>query len=200
MPPELPVEPPRANPAEAIDAELYKSLRAEAQLYLEKVPTFWLQKFATMGAIIALGITQGLWTPPSDVKIEVYRDLIGGLMGAVVVAAMMIDAKIAEFGLHALIVSRFLRREFSVSTKLVAWEKELWSTKGLTRIRSVLTLLTMTLPTVLVWLVAFLVLSSINDQTSWLLLVRTFLVVAILAYVGAGLWLTPGVWKKFSEE
>lgn len=200
MPAAPSTEPPRPNSAEAIDAELYKSLRGEAQLYLEKVPTLWLQKFATMGAIVALGITQGLWTPTDTKVLSVSQDLIGGLMGAVVLTAMMIDAKIAECGLHALIVSRFLRREFSVSTKLVAWEKELWSTQGLTRIRSVLTFLTMGLPTVLVWLVAFLVLSSIHEKSMWLSLVQGFLVIALLAYAGVALWLLPGVWKKFTEE
>lgn len=200
MPAEPSVEPPRPNPAEVIDAELYKSLRAEAQLYLEKVPTFWLQKFATMGAIIALGITQGLWTPSDTKVLSVSQDLIAGLMGAVVVAAMMIDAKIAEFGLHSLVVSRFLRREFSVSARLVRWERELWSTSGLTRIRSSLTLLTMVLPTILVWLVAFLVVSSMGDATGWLLLVKGILLVAAVSYVGAGAWLTPIAWKKFTDE
>ena len=191
-------EPGQPGFVEVIDTELYKSLRLEAQLYLEKVPTFWLQKFATMGAIIGLAITQGLWTPPSDTARAVYIELIGGLMGAVVIVAMLIDAKIAEFGLHALIVSRFLRKKFSASAKLVAWEHELWSTSGLTRVRSLLTLLTMALPTFLVWLVAFLVALSFDIVTPWVRLVQVMLILAIVVYLLAGALLAPWVWRSFT--
>ena len=33
--------------------ELYKSLRSEASIYIEKVPALWLQKFILVGALLA---------------------------------------------------------------------------------------------------------------------------------------------------
>lgn len=148
-----------------IGVELYKSLRAEEASYLEKVPALWLQKFTLVGAMIAFVLTK-------------YRDLtpVGTQGGALLIAAVcaipvlaiLLDAKILEYGLHARAISRFVHRHTETGSVEASWEAFLWGDKGdardlaLVRLRSAMTVIVTAVPTSLIIILAGCIVGSIS--------------------------------------
>lgn len=135
--------------------ELYRRLSAEAGSYLAKIPGIWLQKFILTGAMLAFLLTQHEQLDASSTGIS--SDLVYDLaLGAIAVLAVLIDAKILEYSLHARVISRFIAEHLSDPPVLGEWEQTLWGEAGparerrLVRLRSLTTVLVTTAPTVLV--------------------------------------------------
>lgn len=160
-----------------LELELYKSLRAEASGYVERVPALWLQKLALVGAIVAFLVNAPL-TNAAESK---------GLLGvaAVIVIpilAMLLDAKMLEYALHARAISRFITEHFADHTTIADWERAMWGESAshsvirLTRIRSLATWLATALPTVVVLVAAGFVVERLLGNGAW-----TFVPVALAA-------------------
>ncbi|HEU4451964.1 MAG TPA: hypothetical protein VFR81_02855, partial [Longimicrobium sp.] len=110
--------PPGPDANETLRLELYKSLRGEVTLYVEKVPGLWLQKFVLVGGMIAFLIGRH-----EDIAAaEAGSLLMGAAILAIPVLAALLDAKILEYVLHARAVSRFIARHYESPRVLSDWE------------------------------------------------------------------------------
>jgi hypothetical protein len=169
-----------------LDLELYKSLRAEASGYVEKVPALWLQKFVLVGAIVAFLVNEPLTNAAES------KALLG--VAAVIVIpilAMLLDAKMLEYALHARAISRFITEHFADHPSVAAWERAMWGESAspfvtrLTRIRSLATWLATALPTVVILVAAGLVVEYLLGNGAW-----TFVpvILAAVAYLAGTAW------------
>jgi len=154
--------------------ELYKSMRAEAIAYIEKVPALWLQKFILVGAMLAFLLTQKDSLDfigegdPAEATFDVALLTVPAL-------ACLLDAKMLEYGIHARIISSFIESEFSSVSQVRSWERTLWGYSDdsfrdrLTKIRSATTVLVTVGPTLLIIALGT-ALVSVRRQTGWILL------------------------------
>jgi hypothetical protein len=145
--------------------ELYKNLKQESAAYIEKVPAVWLQKFILIGGIIAFIFTE------KNVPRE-NLDLITLGVVAIPALALLLDAKILEYGLHARLISRFISDTFRYDGTLSGWEELFWGISGpskdlvLARIRSLTTVVVVVLPTCVVIILSAAVVGRLHGQFS----------------------------------
>jgi len=172
--------------ASELDIELYKSLRAEASGYVEKVPALWLQKFVLVGAVIAFLVSE----PLSNIKgSETTLGLAA--IATLPVLAMLLDAKMFEYALHARAISVFIAQHFGADTPVADWERAMWSDAGtpavlrLTRIRSLATWMATATPTIVILLAAALVIEHVLGNGA-----RTWVPATVIAigYLGGTAW------------
>ncbi|MGD1916560.1 MAG: hypothetical protein ACFCBV_10285 [Phycisphaerales bacterium] len=116
---------PQDNPATPFQndlrIELYKSLRAEAAKYVERVPGLWLQKFAMLGGIVVFLFAtdrQAFGNEASDALFPIAAVIMCVLTG-------LIDAKMLEYALHARIISLYIRDHFR-DASVGGYESFLW--------------------------------------------------------------------------
>jgi hypothetical protein len=179
-----------------ISVELYKSLRTEEALYLEKVPALWLQKFTLLGAMIAFIVVRHKELMAEEATGSAL--LIAAVL-AIPVLAMLIDAKILEYGLHARAISRFVRRHATPDSVEARWEGFLWgdegdpSDVGLVRLRSATTVIVTAVPTALLIALAGLVVGIVAGHGSLGPLVGGL---AATVYVMATVWFARKVWPS----
>jgi hypothetical protein len=172
--------------ASTLDVELYKSLRAEASGYVEKVPGLWFQKFLLVGAVIAFLITEPLTNVAGS-----EATLALAAVAMLPILAMLLDAKMFEYALHARAISRFIEEHFAGHTTIAAWERAVWSEAGsvavvrLTRVRSIATWLATAVPTVVIVIAAGLVIEHVRGNE-----LRTLIptVVVAVVYLAATAW------------
>jgi len=160
--------PDGSNQDSVISLELYKSLRAEAASYVEKVPGLWLQKLTLCGGMIAFLVIK---YPELSAGIVKGRALVAAAVLAVPVLAILIDAKILEYGLHARAVSRFIRQHVENASAAAKWEDYLWGDGGdaigmrLVRLRSATTVIVTAVPTAGLIVLAGFVMGAISEHT-----------------------------------
>lgn len=128
-----------------LEDDLYKSLVDESKLYREKVSTIWLQKFTMLGAIIAFAATR---TEASTKN----PDLIAAAILSLPLIAILLDVKLAEFGIHARVIDDFIIRNYPEPPVLAAWERAKWgdtyaADRTLARYRSIATVTVTVVPT-----------------------------------------------------
>lgn len=173
--------------------ELYKSLRSEVTSYVEKVPGLWLQKFVLVGSVIAFLIGKG----ENIARVSSGNSIMIAAIASVPILAMLLDAKILEYGLHARAISRFITTNFPDPSVLAKWESSLWGDEGdeevisLVRFRSLTTVVVTAAPTAILILLSGLVISEITKATSlWLSLTGTvaFIYVVVNLYVWRRVW------------
>ena len=151
-----------ADQAAELEVELYKSLRSEASAYVEKVPGLWLQKLLLVGAVIAFLVSEPLTNFAGS---ETTLGLVA--VGVLPVLAMLLDAKMLEYALHARAISRFIAEHFKEHRAVVAWERALWGEAGtpsvnrLTRTRSVATWIATAGPTLVILIGAGIVIEHV---------------------------------------
>ena len=175
--------------------ELYKSLRGEVTSYVEKVPGLWLQKFVLVGSVIAFLIGKN-----EDIaKVSSGNRILIAAIAAVPILAMLLDAKILEYGLHARAISRFIKANFPDPPILAKWESSLWGDEGekevidLVRFRSLTTVVVTAAPTAILILLSGLVISEITKASVlWLSLAGTVAVI----YVLVNLFVWRRVWSS----
>lgn len=177
--------------ADGFTLELYKSLRAEANMYVEKVPGLWLQKFILIGAVIAflVGKHEDL------AKVSPGNTLLIAAIISVPILAILLDAKILEYGLHARAISRFIRANFPEPSILARWEASLWGDEGeqeiteLVRVRRLTTVVVTVAPTAVLIVLSGLVIGEIRNR---------YILWMSLAGSGATIYLavTWYVWRK----
>lgn len=130
----------------ALRMELYKHLKGESSIFIQEIPKVWLQKFVLIGGILFFILTN------QDIP-EVGSSLIAFGVVAIPVLALLLDAKILEFGLHSRLISRFLSDTFQDDAAVKGWEELLWGLKGprpdlwIARIRSFTTVIVAVVPT-----------------------------------------------------
>lgn len=134
------------GPGSDLRVELYKHLKGESSTYIQEIPKIWLQKFVLTGAVIAFVLTnQNLPQAASH--------LIALGVAAIPVLALLLDAKILEFGLHSRLISRFVSDTFRNDPAVAGWEELFWGIKGpkgdlwLARVRSFTTVIIVVVPT-----------------------------------------------------
>jgi len=178
-----------------LDLELYKSLRAEAANYVEKIPALWLQKFLLVGAAIAF--LTGKDRPFAGMSDA--RGLMVAGLALVPVLAILLDAKILEYGLHARAISRFLSGIVPAGSMARRWEMCLWGQEGdarvmeLVRLRSATTLIVTAVPTAaLIVLAGFTV--SVVLGAGWHLPLAAF--GGAVVYVMATVWFSRRLWPR----
>jgi hypothetical protein len=126
--------------------ELYKHLKEESANYIQEIPKIWVQKFILIGAIIAF-----IFTNQNIPQAGSYLIALG--ITAIPLLALLLDAKILEFGLHSRLISRFISDTFQNESALARWEDLFWGLKGpkqdlmLARIRSFTTVIIVIVPT-----------------------------------------------------
>ena len=176
--------------------ELYKSLRAEVVGYVEKVPGLWLQKFVLVGSVVAFILAnKGQLTGSSNL-------LIAAIL-AIPVLAVLLDAKIGEYGLHARAVSRFIQESFGDSVAR-EWEATLWGdrgddkTKSLVRLRSLMTAVVTATPTIILIIVAGLAVDEVREPNSPLFIYLS--VAGAVAYVLGGIFVWRLMWPTGPKE
>jgi hypothetical protein len=138
----------------ALEDELYKSLLDESKLYREKISTIWIQKFSIIGAIIVFAAFGGEKYPHSN--------LINYAFLSVPAIAILLDMKLAEFGIHARVIDDFIMKHFPDPPTLGDWERAKWghlseSDRRLVRYRSISTVLVTAVPTCIISLLTLLV-------------------------------------------
>jgi hypothetical protein len=182
------------NRQERFDLELYKLLKAESSGYFDKLQAIWLQKFVLVGAVIAFLATTQAKLPQLEQGIVVPAAAL-----AIPVLSALLDAKIMEFGLHARSISRFINTHYSGIGNLVSWEMALWGAgssdvdRTLVRTRSLATVLTAVIPTMVVFLLSAVFLGVTTNQNA-LCLSLGFVVCVSYAVVTWFLWNL--VWNK----
>ena len=130
--------------------DLYKSLVDESKTYREKVSTIWLQKFTMLGAIIAFAATRTETTSKNPDLIA--ADLIAAAILSLPLIAVLLDVKLAEFGIHARVIDDFIIRNFPEPRVLGDWEHTKWGDphtldRGLVLCRSTATVAVTAIPT-----------------------------------------------------
>ena len=162
------VSPEDLDMSSSLELELYKSLRAEASSYIEKVPGLWLQKFLLVGAVVAFLVTEPM------TNVAGSEAILGvAAVGVIPVLAMLLDAKMLEYALHARAISRFIAEHFADHPTVAAWERALWGEEAsapiirLARARSAATWLATALPTVVIQLAAGLVIERLLGNGIW---------------------------------
>lgn len=177
--------------------ELYKSLRSELVLSLEKIPGLWLQKFVLVGAVIAFLITQPVSLPGVSRAVALPADttLLAIAVLAIPVLAALLDAKILEYSLHARVVSRFIEQNFAAAPVLGRWEASLWGDQGtreavaLVRLRSLTTVVVTAAPTVVLIILSCMLTGALLQRRSlW-----TVLAVGVSLFYLAVTWY---VWRR----
>lgn len=134
------------GPISDLRVELYKQLKAESSTYIQEIPKIWLQKFILIGGIIAF-----IFTNQNIPQAGSYLIALG--VAAIPVLALLLDAKILEFGLHSRLISRFVSDSFRDDAAIVCWEELFWGIKGphqdllLARVRSFTTVIIVVVPT-----------------------------------------------------
>jgi hypothetical protein len=125
--------------------DLYKCLVDESRTYREKVSSIWLHKFTMLGAIIAF----------AAIRTEAQSqnpELIAAAILSLPLIAILLDVKLAEFGIHARVIDDFIIQNFSDPPVISAWEKTKWGSphtldRGLVICRSIATVAVTTIPT-----------------------------------------------------
>lgn len=140
--------------------ELYKHLKGESSTYIQEIPKIWVQKFILIGAVIAF-----IFTNQSVPQTGSYLAALG--VTAIPVLALLLDAKILEFGLHSRLISRFVSETFRNDSVLARWEDLFWGLKGpsqdlrLARFRSLTTVIIVVVPTCVLIMLAAAVLDKL---------------------------------------
>lgn len=182
------------------DVELYKSLRAEAVAYLEKIPAVWLQKFVFAGGVLAFVIAK-----PVDVPAFAARAndvVIAGFL-CVPLLAMVLDVKIFEYSLHARSISRFIETQFADSAKLAAWEAALWGGGNepeiatLARYRSAATVAVTLISTAVLIVLSGVVIGTVIRQITAALWLSAL---AAVLYIAIGVWLSLVIWPRLGRS
>ncbi len=142
--------------------ELYKNLRAEVVTYMSRVPGLWLQKFLLVGGVIAFSLA-------GDIGADYKRlSFIGGL-SVIPILAVLLDAKMLEYGLHARAISLFIAERYTSPVVIPEWERLLWGEgqeglpRRLTRVRSFVTLLVTVAPTIAIIVLSGALLESMSE-------------------------------------
>ena len=177
-----------------IDMELYKSLRSEAMGYVEKVPALWLQKFVLIGSAIAFLVAE-------RGNFDGSGNLLVLSVIAIPIISVLLDVKIGEYGLHARIISKFIRKRFGASPLTAEWEATLWGDHdndpagviSLVKLRSLMTAVVTAVPTVILILLAGLALDQIKDTAP---LFSALSVAASVLYVLGGLLMWYRIWPR----
>lgn len=155
---------------EEFSLELYRSLRAEAAGYIERIPGLWWQKFILVGGTVAFVFME-------DVKLD--RLSSGYSTWAVIAAicllpvlAVLVDARTLEYGLHARVISIFVAQHFRDPQVLALWEHTMWSSRGifsLVALRSAISVLVTIVPTMGITVIAgMLVGSLVGNLRLWM--------------------------------
>jgi hypothetical protein len=169
-----------------IRLELYKSLRSEVAGYVEKVPGLWLQKFLLVGAVIAFLVT-------NHDKLKDSGDLLIASVLSIPILAVLLDAKIVEYGLHARAISMFIRNSFD-NSEAADWESTLWGDKGpedivsLVRLRSITTVVVTAVPTIVLIILSGLAIDEMRSPKVRLFVYFSALLSAIYALVTIYAW------------
>jgi len=184
------------EPLGEFDLELYKSLRAESAVYLEKVPALWLQKFILIGGLLAFLLTQ-------NESFEVVGDgdaadsAFDVALLAIPVLACLLDAKIMEYGLHARVISEFVENAFPFE-RSKHWERTLWGysdrhfERQLVKLRSATTVLVTVAPTTLIVMLDSILL-YVRRENAWIMIAG---VVFSLAYMSVAIFAVRMVWPS----
>ena len=129
-----------------LQVELYKHLKGESSTYIQEIPKIWLQKFFLIGGLVAF-----IFTNQNIPQASSYLIALG--VAAIPILALLLDAKILEFGLHSRLISRFVSDTFRNDAALVGWEELFWGNRGperdlwLARVRSFTTVIIVVVPT-----------------------------------------------------
>jgi hypothetical protein len=175
-----------------LQLELYKSLRAEIAGYVEKVPALWLQKFVLVGAVIAFILA-------NKGELSGSGNLLTAAILAIPVLAVLLDAKIGEYALHARAVSRFIQDSFEGSVA-AEWESTLWGDQGnseiisLVKLRSLMTAVVTAIPTIILIVVAGLAVDEIRGSRSSIFIWLS--VAGAVAYILGGIFMWRIVWPR----
>lgn len=146
-----------------IRLELYKSLRAEVVSYVEKVPALWLQKFVLVGGVVAFIVT-------NRGPLKGSNDLLTAAILVIPILAILLDAKMAEYALHARAVSNFIRTSFPGPSVAANWESTLWGDQGtlemisLVKLRSLMTAVVTAVPTIILIIVSGLAVDDVRGR------------------------------------
>ena len=145
--------------------DLYKALIEESKLYREKVATIWLQKFSMLGAIIVFAATRSETASKNP-------SLIAAAILSLPVIAVLLDIKLAEFGIHANVIDHNDRR--------------------LVRLRSIATVAVTVIPTCIIAFLSQLAAAPYVGGTAYSNL-RIGVVVFCMVYLAVGLLSIPMV-------
>lgn len=176
------------------ELELYKLLKAESSGYADKLQAIWLQKFVLVGAVIAFLATAQEKLPQSGQNLIVASAAL-----AIPVLSALLDAKIMEFGLYSRSVSRFIATHYADIDTVVAWEAALWGSsasevdRSLFRVRSLTTVLTAVVPTMVTCLLSAVVLGAVTGRNAVCLSLGLG---ACLLYAGVTWLAWTLVWNK----
>jgi hypothetical protein len=180
----------------ALDVELYKQLKGESSTYIQEIPKIWLQKFILIGGVIAFIFThQGV---PQGAS---YLTALG--VAAIPLLALMLDAKILEFGLHSRLISRFVSDTYRGDGAVARWEELFWGLKGpkrdltLARLRSLTTVLILVVPTCVLVMLAAAVLDKLYATQSPLFIAAGGAVCVL--YVLAALYVWRLIWPRRAQ-
>lgn len=183
---------------EQMELELYKSLRAECAGYIEKIPALWWQKFLLVGATVAFVVSNykeikpltgdlGSWASPAGV--------VASALSIIPVLAILVDARILEYGLHARAISAFIEQHFVTSDVVRDWERTLWRAddwRSPVVVRSMISVLITVVPTMGLMLLTSLIISVVISWPPFVV----FGVVAAVAYVPATVVVAILIWRK----
>ena len=178
--------------------DLYKALKAESATYNDKIQTLWLTKFSLSGAVVAFVLI-------NRDRIDSLADATLAGVALIPVLSLIIDLKVAEYGLHVRAISRFIARTFD-DHAVMTWEGVLWGDASspelhLVRFRSMLTVLAAALPTLAMILLASLIFAQAGFVRLSLTVGGGMIVVYVAALVAATITIfRPGPAKRVQES
>lgn len=181
------------NSISNLQAELYKHLKGESSTYIQEIPKIWLQKLILIGGIIAFIFT-------NRVIPEVASYLIALGVAVIPIVALLLDAKILEFGLHSRLISRYISDTFQNDSALVGWEELFWGVKGpeqdlwLARIRSFTTVIIVVVPTCVLIILSAAVLDRLY-ATAFPLFISIGGVICLI-YLLSSIYIWRLIWPK----
>ena len=185
------------KPISNLQGELYKHLKSESSIYIQEIPKIWLQKLVLIGGIIAFIFTDRIIP-------EAASHLMALGVAVIPIVALLLDAKILEFGLHSRLVSRYISDTFKSDSALAGWEELFWGIKGperdlwLARIRSFTTVIIVVVPTCVLIILSAAVLDQLYPMTfPWFLSIGA---VVCIIYLLLSIYIWKLIWPKLKAR
>jgi hypothetical protein len=173
--------------------ELFKHLKGESSIFVQEIPKVWLQKFVLIGGVLFFILTN------QNIP-NVGSSLVAFGVIAIPVLALLLDAKILEFGLHSRLISRFLSDTFEDDAAVKGWEELLWGIKGpgrdllIARIRSFTTVIVAVVPTCVIIILSSAILDRVYPMETPAFVIGGGII--CLAYLLFSVYIWRLVWPR----
>jgi hypothetical protein len=176
------------NQEEGFTLELYKGLQEEIRNAVDKVPNLWNQKLAITGTVVSFVIlNRDKLEISSKHSAGFYLIIIAYL--SIPLTAVLLDAKLIEYALHARALSKFIFLNIKNPEILSRLESCRWGDEGdhnliaMVRIRSFTTVIIAAVPTILLFRLSSLLISTKITNNSLIIIICSTITFIYMSFI-----------------